>query len=88
VTRVHTLAAALSLAVLACGLGGAEAVAQTPAIRMACMSSAQQLCPKEVAAMDRKAAQLCLLKHLAMATPGCRDAVQTYKAQHPDARPN
>jgi len=87
-TELYRMSSALALAALICGTAVAEARAQTPALRLTCMSSARLLCPKEVAAMDRKAAQACLARNLAKATPACRDAVQAYKAQHPGVGPN
>jgi hypothetical protein len=87
-TDLYRISSAVALAALICGTAVTEVRAQTPALRLTCMSSARLLCPKEVAAMDRKAAQACLAKNLAKATPACRDAAQAYKAQHPGAAPN
>ena len=57
-------------------------------LREACQTSVHLRCPKEVAAMDRTAARACLIRNIAKATPACRDAVQAFKAQHPNAAPN
>jgi len=78
----------LALASLAAGVSLGSANAQSDAVRDACKSSVHALCPKEVAAMDRTAARACLVRNIAKATPACRDAVQAYKAQHPNASPN
>ena len=85
---LHRISGAVALAALICGLAVVQTSAQTPALRLTCMSSARLLCPKEVAAMDRKAAQACLARNLAKATPACRDAALAYKAQHPGAATN
>ena len=77
---------ALASLIASASLGGATA--QTEAVREACQTSVHLLCPKEVAAMDRTAARACLIRNIAKATPACRDAVQAYKAQHPNAAPN
>jgi hypothetical protein len=65
---------AIALA-FAVALVSAAAWADPPSPQQACQSSARQLCPKEVAAMDRQAAKACLLKNLAKATPECRAAI-------------
>jgi hypothetical protein len=87
-TILHRSSFAVFLASLVAAIAAGGANAQTDAIRAACQSSVRALCPKEVAAMDRTAARACLVRNIAKATPACRDAVQAYKAQHPNAAPN
>ena len=71
-------------ALSACLLGFAGAAGAQPApmsaVREACMSSIQTLCPTEVAAMDRPAIRACLIKNIDKATPECQAAVKAAKA--------
>jgi hypothetical protein len=87
-TAIHRSVFAALLATAVAGFAGGAANAQSDAVRAACQPSVHALCPKEVAAMDRTAARACLIKNIAKATPGCRDAVAAYKAQHPNATTN
>jgi len=73
--RIAALAAGCGLALT--GVAFAQAPAPSSSVREACMSSAQSLCPTEVAAHDRDAVRACLRKNLDKATPACQAAVKT-----------
>jgi len=75
--RIAALGAACLL-----GFAGAASAqpAPNPAVREACMSSFQTLCPAEVQAMDRPAIRACLIKNITKATPECQAAVKAAQA--------
>ena len=50
--------------------------APNSAVREACKSSIQTLCPAELAAMDRSAVRACLIKNINKAAPACQAAVK------------
>ena len=75
--RIGALSAACLL-----GLAGAASAqpAPSPAVREACMSSIQTLCPAEMQAMDRPAIRACLIKNISKASPECQAAVKAAQA--------
>jgi hypothetical protein len=81
--------AALSAACLLnfAGAAGAQP-APNSAVREACMTSIQTLCPTEVAAMDRTAIRACLIKNITKATPECQAAVKAAQAAQSTAPTN
>jgi hypothetical protein len=81
--------AALSAACLLTFAGAAGAQpAPNSAVREACMTSIQTLCPTEVAAMDRTAIRACLIKNISKATPECQSAVKAAQAAQSTAPTN
>ena len=75
--RIAALSAACLLSVA--GAAGAQP-APNPAVREACKTSIQTLCPTELAAMDRPAIRACLIRNITKATPECQAAVKTAQA--------
>lgn len=71
---------ALPLSLLAAPVLLATPIAAQQAVRTACWSDIERLCPAQLAERDRDAIRACLRSRIAEASNGCRTAIRAQVA--------